>query len=90
MTDIETQTKVLSDQVALLEQLTEEGDTERYLMELEKYNLMLKGADFSLKTQAASKKRKLKWYDRAFAPSVRKVANGINTVNRKLEKHNKK
>jgi len=90
MTDIDTQTKVLSDQAALLEQLAASGDDKKYLMELEKYNLMLKGADFSVESQVASKKRKLKWYDKAFAPSVHRLTMGINKVNRKLENHNKK
>ena len=87
---IEAQTKALSDHVSLLEQLAASGDDTKYLLELEKYNLMLKGDDLSLESQAAAKKRKFKWYDKAFAPSVRKVANGIHKVNRKLEQHNKK
>ena len=87
--NIEAQTKALSDQVSLLEQLAESGDDVKNLLELEKYNLMLKGADLSLESQTASKKRKLKWYDKAFVPSVRRLARGIKKVNRKLEKHNK-
>ena len=88
--NIETQTKALSDQVSLLEQLAESGDDEKYLVELEKYNLMLKGADFSLESQAAAKKRKLTLADKLLAPQVNKVTRQVNKVNKKHVKYNKK
>jgi hypothetical protein len=88
--NIEAQTKALSDQVSLLEQLAVSGDDEKYHLELEKYNLMLKGADFSLASQAAAKKRKLTLADKLLAPQVNKVTRQINKVNKKLVKYNKK
>ena len=86
---IEAQTKALSDQVLLLKQLAESGDDEKSHLELEKYNLMLKGADFSLASQAAAKKRKT-LADKLLAPQVNKVTRQINKVNKKLVKYNKK
>lgn len=112
---IEVQTKALSDQVSLLEQLAESGDNKKYLLELEKYNLMLMGSDLSLESQIPSNIKvgdkiiyvpneiggyntlhisipckKLKWYDKAFAPAVNKVTKYVNKVNKMLIKHNKK
>jgi len=87
---IEAQTKALSDQVALLEKLAEAGDNTKYLLELEKYHLMLKGADFSIESQAASKKRELKWYDKAFAPRVNMVMREVKKINNKIIKYNQK
>ena len=87
---IEAQTKALSDQVSLLEQLAASGDDKKYLLELEKYNLMLKGADFSLESQAAAKKRKLTLADKLLVPQVNKVTRSVDKVNEMLIKHNKK
>jgi len=87
---IEAQTKALSDQVTLLEQLAEAGDNERYLIELEKYNLMLKGADFSIEAQKAAKKRKLTLADKIFAPQINRVTRQVKKINKKIVKYNKK
>ena len=87
---IEAQTKILSDQFSLLKQLSESGDDEKYRLELEKYNLMLKGADFSIESQAASKKRELKWYDKAFAPQVNRITRQVKKINTKIIKYNMK
>ena len=83
-------TKALSDQVTLLEQLADSGDNNRYLLELEKYNLMLKGADFSIEAQAASKKRKLTLADKIFAHQVNRVTRQVKKINKKIVKYNKK
>ncbi len=87
---IETQTKALSDQVSLLEQLADSGDNNRYLLELEKYNLMLKGADFSIEAQKAAKKRKLTLADKIFAPRINSVTRQVKKINKKIVKYNEK
>lgn len=89
MTSIESQNKVLQDQVSLLEKLSKEGTEEQYLIELQKYELMLKGADFSIEVQAASNKMELTKKDKVLAPKINWITKQVNKVNKMLEVHNK-
>jgi hypothetical protein len=82
MTDpIEAQTQALSDQIKKLE---EAKTDEEYLLELEKYHLMVKGADFSTEAQAASKKKKLTKADKFFAPKINRITRAVNKLNDKV------
>lgn len=89
MDKIEAQTKELSDQLKKLESVPE-GDDEQYIKELEKYQAMLKQAVFSPEAQAASKKRELKWYDKAFAPIINRTTRQVNKINKKLIEYNRR
>lgn len=87
MTDkIEAQTKALAEQ---LKKLNDAKTDEEYLKELEKYGKMVEGADFSIESQAASKKKKLTLTDKVIAPVNNSLAKQINKVNKKLINHNK-
>lgn len=83
---IEEQTENLAAQLNKLENTKTDDE---YLIELEVYNQMLKEADFSVEAQAASKKKELKWYDKA-APLVNMATKQVNKVNKKLKAYNKK
>jgi len=82
MTDkIQAQNEALAAQLKTLENVPEDDD-EQYIKELEKYNEMLKNADFNLEAQAASKK--LTVTDKVFAPRINWVTRQVNKVNTKL------
>lgn len=88
MTDkIEEQTKALVEQ---LKKLDATKTDEEYIKELEIYGKMVEKADFSIESQAASKKKKLTLADKAIAPVNNALANHINKVNNILIKHDKK
>lgn len=90
MTDIiKSQTEALAAQLKKLESIPPEDD-EQYIKELEKYQAMLKKADFSPKAQAASKKRELTRTDKVLGPPVKWATKQVNKANDRLGKRNRK
>lgn len=87
MNKIKEQTEALAAQLKILESIPE-GDDEQYIKELEIYNEMLKKADFSIESQAASKKRNLTVADKILAPRINWATRQVNKVNNKLIKRN--
>jgi FlaG/FlaF family flagellin (archaellin) len=82
MTDkIEAQTQALSDQ---LKKCNEEKTNEEVIKELEKYQQMVKEADFSVEAQAASKKKKVSKKDKFFAPKINRITRAVNKLNDKV------
>jgi hypothetical protein len=87
--NIKTQTEALATQLKKLDNIPKDDD-EQYVKELEIYNEMLKKADFSIESQAASKKRNLMVADKVLAPRINWATRQVNKVNKKLIKHNKR
>lgn len=87
MTDkIQDQTQALS---AQLQKVNEAQSDEESIKELEKYQEMVKKADFSIEAQAASK-QKLTTADKVLAPRINWVTGQVNKVNKRLEENNRK
>jgi len=77
--EIKEQTEALAAQLKILESIPE-GDHDQHLKELEKYQAMLKKADFSPETQAASKKQKLTIIDKVLAPPIKWATRQVNKI----------
>ena len=83
MGKIEAQTKALASQLKKLESIQEDDD-EQYIKELEKYNTMLKNADFSPEAQAASKKKKLNIADKVLVPPIKWATKQVKKIDDKV------
>lgn len=75
---IDTQTQALSDQ---LKKCNEAKTDEEAIKELEKYQQMVKDADFSPEAQAASKKKKVSKVEKMAARGIVKIKKGIDKFN---------
>jgi len=80
---IKKQTEALEAQLKKLESIPEDDD-EQYIKELEKYNMMLKKADFSPEVQAASKKRKLTIADKVLVPPIKWATKQVKKIDAKV------
>ena len=80
---IKKQTEALEAQLKKLESIPEDDD-EQYIKELEKYNMMLKTADFSPETQATSKKRKLTIADKVLVPPIKWATKQVKKIDAKV------